>query len=93
MTFALELLSSWSVAYVATRNLRKRIVLRRRKIAHYYIWHGTFIFDLISTLVFIIQVLPLLLEVLPEHARLAVLKLGQQRVATQLELDCKLCSM
>lgn len=60
VTFAVELLLSWSVAYVATRNLRKRIVLRRRKIAQFYIWHGTFIFDLISTLVFIIQV-PLLL--------------------------------
>ncbi|KAL3138951.1 hypothetical protein ABBQ32_005763 [Trebouxia sp. C0010 RCD-2024] len=55
VTFAVELLLSWSVAYVATRNLRKRIVLRRRKIAQFYIWHGTFIFDLISTLVFIIQ--------------------------------------
>ena len=61
VTFALELLLSWSVAYVATRNLRKRIVLRRRKIAHFYIWHGTFIFDAISTLVFIIQV-PLLVH-------------------------------
>ena len=61
VTFAAELIMSWNVAYVATRNLRKRIVLKRRKIAHFYIWHSTFIFDAISTLVFIIQVLLLLL--------------------------------
>ena len=61
VTFAAELIMSWNVAFVATRNLRKRIVLKRRNIAHFYIWHGTFIFDTISTLVFIIQVLLLLL--------------------------------
>ena len=64
VTFAAELIMSWSVAFVATRNLRKRIVLKRRKIAHFYIWHSTFIFDTISTLVFIIQVLLLLLLLL-----------------------------
>lgn len=53
---------------MATRNLRKRIVLRRRKIAHFYIWHSTFIFDLISTLVFIIQVLLLLIHDLESAA-------------------------
>ena len=57
VTFATELIMSWNVAFVGTRNLRKRIVLKRRKIAHFYIWHSTFIFDTISTLVFIIQVL------------------------------------
>lgn len=62
VTFAAELIMSWNVAFVATRNLRKRIVLKRRKIAHFYIWHSTFIFDTISTLVFIIQVLLLLLR-------------------------------
>lgn len=61
VTFAAELIMSWNVAFVATRNLRKRIVLKRRRIAHFYIWHSTFIFDTISTMVFIIQVLLLLL--------------------------------
>lgn len=64
VTFAAELIMSWHVAFVATRNLRKRIVLKRRRIAHFYIWHGTFIFDTISTMVFIIQVLLLLLLLL-----------------------------
>ena len=56
ITFACELLSSWNVAYVATHNLRKRIVLKRSKIASFYVWHSTFIFDFISTMVFIVQV-------------------------------------
>lgn len=64
VTFAAELIMSWNVAFVATRNLRKRIVLKRRNIAHFYIWHSTFIFDTISTLVFIIQVLLLLIAFL-----------------------------
>lgn len=56
MTFAFELLLSWNVAFVATHNLRKRIVLKRSKIAQFYVWHSTFIFDFISTMVFIVQV-------------------------------------
>ncbi len=56
MTFAFELLVSWNVAFVATHNLRKRIVLKRSKIAQFYVWHSTFIFDFISTMVFIVQV-------------------------------------
>lgn len=56
MTFAFELLLSWNVAFVVTHNLRKRIVLKRSKIAQFYVWHSTFIFDFISTMVFIVQV-------------------------------------
>jgi len=56
VTFAFELLLSWNVAFVATHNLRKRIVLKRSKIAQFYVWHSTFIFDFISTMVFIVQV-------------------------------------
>lgn len=56
MTFAFELLVSWNVAFVATYNLRKRIVLKRSKIAEFYVWHSTFIFDFISTMVFVVQV-------------------------------------
>ncbi|KAL0047426.1 hypothetical protein WJX82_003095 [Trebouxia sp. C0006] len=55
VTFAFELLVSWNVAFVATHNLRKRIVLKRSKIAQFYVWHSTFIFDFISTMVFIVQ--------------------------------------
>lgn len=62
VTFAFELLLSWNVAFVATHNLRKRIVLKRTKIAHFYVWHSTFIFDFISTMVFIVQVRTLLLH-------------------------------
>lgn len=56
VTFAFELLLSWNVAFVATHNLRKRIVLKRSKIAQFYVWHSTFIFDFISTMVFVVQV-------------------------------------
>ncbi|KAA6419227.1 MAG: cation channel family, partial [Trebouxia sp. A1-2] len=55
VTFAFELLLSWNVAFVATHNLRKRIVLKRSKIAQFYVWHSTFIFDFISTMVFVVQ--------------------------------------
>ncbi len=55
-TFAIELFLGWNVAFVATHNLRKRVVLRRRKIFWFYFWHGSFIFDFISTCVFIAQV-------------------------------------
>ncbi|KAA6417271.1 MAG: cyclic nucleotide-binding [Trebouxia sp. A1-2] len=54
-TFAIELFLGWNVAFVATHNLRKRVVLRRRKIFWFYFWHGSFIFDFISTCVFIAQ--------------------------------------
>ena len=85
VTFAAELIMSWNVAFVATRNLRKRIVLKRRKIAHFYIWHGTFIFDTISTLVFIIQVLLLLLK--------AVGRLVHHSVAYSLHILCLCCRL
>ena len=62
VTFAFELLLSWNVAFVATHNLRKRIVLKRSKIAHFYVWHSTFIFDFISTMVFVVQVRTMLLH-------------------------------
>ncbi|KAL0037532.1 hypothetical protein WJX77_001322 [Trebouxia sp. C0004] len=55
VTFAFELILSWNVAFVATHNLRKRIVLKRSRIAQFYMWHSTFIFDFISTMVFIVQ--------------------------------------
>ena len=55
-TFVIELLLGWNVAFVVTHNLRKRVVLRRSKIIKYYVWNGSFIFDFISTCVFIAQV-------------------------------------
>ena len=55
-TFAIELFLGWNVAFVATHNLRKRVVLKRRKIFWFYFWHGSFVFDFISTCVFIAQV-------------------------------------
>ncbi|DBA74007.1 hypothetical protein WJX77_011223 [Trebouxia sp. C0004] len=54
-TFAIELFLGWNVAFVATHNLRKRVVLRRRKIFWFYFWHGSFIFDFVSTCVFVAQ--------------------------------------
>ena len=56
VTFAGELFLSWNVAFVATHNLRKRIVLKRSNIANFYVHHSTFLFDFISTMVFIVQV-------------------------------------
>ena len=56
VTFLAELTLNWNVAYVATHNLRKRIVLKRKHIANFYVYHSTFLFDLISTIVFIVQV-------------------------------------
>ena len=56
VTFLAELLLNWNVAYVATHNLRKRIVLKRKRIAEFYVYHSTFLFDFISTMVFIVQV-------------------------------------
>ena len=55
-TFAIELFLGWNVAYVATHNMNMRVVLRRRKIAQFYVFKGSFILDLISTIVFIAQV-------------------------------------
>lgn len=54
-TFAIELFLGWNVAYVATHNLQKRVILKRRKIAQFYVFKGSFIFDLISTIIFVAQ--------------------------------------
>ncbi|KAL0053143.1 hypothetical protein WJX82_001510 [Trebouxia sp. C0006] len=54
-TFAVELLLGWNVAYVATHKHRKRMVLKRTRIACFYVFKGTFVFDIIATSVFIAQ--------------------------------------
>jgi len=56
-TFAVELLLGWNVAYVATHKHRKRMVLKRTRIACFYVFKGTFVFDIIATSVFIAQVI------------------------------------
>lgn len=56
-TFAIELLLGWNVAYVVTHRHRKRMVLKRTRIACFYMFKGTFVVDIISTCVFIAQVI------------------------------------
>lgn len=56
-TFAMELLLGWNVAYVATHKRRQCVVLKRTRIACFYVFKGTFVFDIISTTVFIAQVI------------------------------------
>ena len=56
-TFTMELLLGWNVAYVATHKHRKQMILKRTRIACFYVFKGTFVFDIIATSVFIAQVI------------------------------------
>ena len=55
-TLTVELLLGWKVAFVASHNMRKKVVLRRSSIACFYTRHGNFAFDFISTCLFVAQV-------------------------------------
>lgn len=56
VSFAIELVLGWNVAYVATHKSQKLLILKRRQIASYYIRKGSFPFDFISTVIFVVEV-------------------------------------
>ena len=56
VSFAIELVLGWNVAYVATHKSQKCLILKRRQIAAYYIRNGSFPFDFISTVIFVAEV-------------------------------------
>ena len=47
--FTADILLLFHTGFVISYNLKKKLILSGPAVARYYIWHGSFIFDAIST--------------------------------------------
>lgn len=54
--FLVELYLGFHMGFVGTHNMRKRVIMNGKAVAWYYIWHDTFLVDLISAAALIGQV-------------------------------------
>jgi hypothetical protein len=62
--FAAELALGFHVGFVATSSGRRREIMDGRHVALYYMRHGTFAQDLLSTLIWLVQVCALAVRAL-----------------------------
>ncbi|KAK9836539.1 hypothetical protein WJX74_002745 [Apatococcus lobatus] len=82
--FATDLFLGFHIGFIATHNLRKRVVLDGRAVARYYTKHGSFAIDLMSTLVWIIEIVAINIDTPPGSSSQRIISILQALRALRL---------